>query len=322
MVQDYAHEWTDKKLQAFENKIAREYKSVIETTQQKVSDYLNKFQEEDEAKQQEVRNGVITQKEYKKWRYDKILLAVGFLKLLDALADDFYKINLNVSKMIKAFSREIYAENYNYGTYEVEKGTHLDTNYELLSGDDVSAVKDKPLSEKKDKAWNKQQMKSILVNLLLNEKRPINKVSKKFAKEISKKNILVSVRAAERMATANESAGRTDSYERAQDMGVNGILREWIATLDNRTRHTHRLLDGQRRKVNEPFQVEGYTIRFPGDPQAAAEMRCNCRCWIICLTGEAQYVPNMGKGNVREKVEVNSEVGNQTYLEWKHYRAK
>lgn len=55
-------------------------------------------------------------------------------------------------------------------------------------------------------------------------------------------------------------------------------LKEWIATLDFKTRDAHRALDGQRVPPDEPFVYEGDEIWFPRDPTAPAYLRCNCRC--------------------------------------------
>lgn len=40
----------------------------------------------------------------------------------------------------------------------------------------------------------------------------------------------------------------------------------WRATLDGRTRHAHRLLDGQMVDIGEKFKVDGYELEYPGDP--------------------------------------------------------
>ena len=77
--------------------------------------------------------------------------------------------------------------------------------------------------------------------------------------------------------TAAENAGRVASYERAQKMGIK-LKQEWLATLDGRTRHSHRQLDGERREVGKRFSNG---CRYPGDPQAAYAEICNCRCTLV-----------------------------------------
>ncbi|HDY66303.1 MAG TPA: hypothetical protein ENH85_00775 [Candidatus Scalindua sp.] len=64
---------------------------------------------------------------------------------------------------------------------------------------------------------------------------------------------------------------------------INGTLpirKEWVAVLDDRTRATHVRADGQVRNVNEPFNVGGSLLRFPGDTALGAPIEeiANCRC--------------------------------------------
>lgn len=56
--------------------------------------------------------------------------------------------------------------------------------------------------------------------------------------------------------------------------------KEWLATNDPRTREAHRLADGQRVGVNQPFVVDGDFLQVPGDPAGRAENVINCRCSV------------------------------------------
>lgn len=58
-----------------------------------------------------------------------------------------------------------------------------------------------------------------------------------------------------------------------------GVMRkEWQATEDERTRHTHDVADGQTVGFSEPFIVGGFTLAFPGDPTGPPQETINCRC--------------------------------------------
>ena len=59
------------------------------------------------------------------------------------------------------------------------------------------------------------------------------------------------------------------------------VVKQWDATLDGKTRRNHRLLDGQIREEDEPFEVAGKKVNYPGDFGDPAE-DCNCRC--VALT--------------------------------------
>lgn len=81
----------------------------------------------------------------------------------------------------------------------------------------------------------------------------------------------------ETMTTVNY--GTLVSYE---SLGVEG--KEWIATMDDRTRETHLLLDGQTAPVGEEFEtVYGDKAIAPGQ-FGIAEEDINCRCTIGAKT--------------------------------------
>lgn len=58
-----------------------------------------------------------------------------------------------------------------------------------------------------------------------------------------------------------------------------GVMRkEWQATEDTRTRHTHDVADGQVVGFSEPFIVGGFALAFPGDPTGPPQEVISCRC--------------------------------------------
>jgi len=62
--------------------------------------------------------------------------------------------------------------------------------------------------------------------------------------------------------------------------------KEWIATLDDRTRDSHLAMDGVVIPITDKFEVpatsqtEGGFLEYPGDPSADASEICNCRCTV------------------------------------------
>ncbi len=70
-----------------------------------------------------------------------------------------------------------------------------------------------------------------------------------------------------------------DVQRAAKDKGAD-VVKQWDATLDDRTRETHRMLDGQIRELDEPFEVGGMRADAPGMFNNPAE-DCNCRCALL-----------------------------------------
>ncbi len=67
-----------------------------------------------------------------------------------------------------------------------------------------------------------------------------------------------------------------DAQHDAKDAGAD-VLKQWCSALDGRTRPHHRMLDGQIRELDEPFEVDGIKVMYPSDFGMASE-DINCRC--------------------------------------------
>lgn len=78
------------------------------------------------------------------------------------------------------------------------------------------------------------------------------------------------------------AASNMGSQARVDAMGDDAPpYRQWLSTLDGRTRPTHVRADGQVVPRGEPFSVGGFQARVPGDPALPAAERANCRCTVL-----------------------------------------
>lgn len=64
------------------------------------------------------------------------------------------------------------------------------------------------------------------------------------------------------------------------------ITKGWLSQRDNRVRDDHIIADGQRIGLNQPFNVGGSQLMFPGDWTHGAKISqiVNCRCVLIFFT--------------------------------------
>lgn len=65
-----------------------------------------------------------------------------------------------------------------------------------------------------------------------------------------------------------------DAQQAAKAKGAD-VVKQWDATLDGRTRDSHRRVDGEIRELDEKFSNG---LMFPGDPSGGAAEVVNCRC--------------------------------------------
>lgn len=86
---------------------------------------------------------------------------------------------------------------------------------------------------------------------------------------------------AQRIArTEVHAAIQSGSNEGMMQAGVEE--REWLTSLDSSVRDLHEPMNGQVRKIDEPFEdANGNELMWPGDPNAPPETQINCRCTLL-----------------------------------------
>lgn len=325
---DYAHEQTDEMLARIERRISREYRKAEKETAQKLNDYLDSFRAKDKIWEQWVKDGKKTQEEWNNWRTGQMAMGQRWEDMRQSLAEDMHHTNEIAGNIVNGHVPDVYALNHNYGTYEIESGLGIDTSYTLYDRQTVERLmRDDPqmlpppgkrVSERirdgLDVRWNNQQIQSAMMQSIL-QGESIGQIATRLATTVGEKNRAAALRNARTMTTGAQNAGRVDSYKRAQDMGIK-MRQQWVATLDGRTRHEHRMLDGETAEVGEPFKVEDEEIRFPGDPAAPGYLVYNCRCTLIAaLEG---FENDLSDTSIRYADKLNG----MTYEEWREAKSK
>jgi SPP1 gp7 family putative phage head morphogenesis protein len=295
---DYGHKLTDEELKELEKRINAEYTQAEKEVAQKLSNYLAGFMRRDIEQKTLVDAGEISEREYLNWRAGQIATGKRWEELRQSLAEDMHRTNVEAQKQAQSESMDIYALNHNYGTYEVENGAEIDTKYTLYDRQTVERlVKDNPqmlpppgkkVSERikagLDVRWNNQHIQSVMMQSLL-QGESIGKIATRLANAVGDSNRAAAIRNARTMTTGAENAGRVDAYERAKDMGV-PVRQMWVATIDDRTRESHRKMDGETIEPGETFSNK---CRFPGDPLGEPSEVYNCRCTLVARIPGVQY---------------------------------
>lgn len=76
-----------------------------------------------------------------------------------------------------------------------------------------------------------------------------------------------------------QCAAALDAQKAAKEAGAD-VVKQWDSTMDKRTRPHHRMLDGQIREIDEPFEINGREAMAPGQFGVASE-DIHCRCAIL-----------------------------------------
>ncbi|MFA5054496.1 MAG: phage portal protein, partial [Parcubacteria group bacterium] len=80
--------------------------------------------------------------------------------------------------------------------------------------------------------------------------------------------------------TESLRSSNAGGYELMKEWGV--PRKEWLATMDPpRARENHMAMNGEVVPMDEPFDVGGVKMMYPGDPDAPIDETANCRCTTV-----------------------------------------
>lgn len=335
---DIGNRETEQKLKELEKKIRDEYTKATKELEAKTKDYLERFEKKDSirkdylAKQyDEYLNGKISfndykamQEEYKQWRIGQVAVGKRWEEMRNTMAEDLTETYSKARGMIEGYMPEVYALNHNYTTFQVEKSSLVNTSYSLYDAHTVERlIKENPRllpnykfgsvtyerMRQKNLKWNQQKITSAITQGIL-QGESIPKIARRM-RDAGYMEYKASIRDARTSITSAQNAGRIEAMHRAEDLGIK-MMKQWLATIDDRTRHEHRELDGQRVPVDEPFEVEGYEIMYPADPSGDPEMVYNCRCTMIqVFDGYDKKITDF---------DIDERLGGMSYEDWKESR--
>lgn len=287
---DQAHDWTDKQIAILSDTIREVYEQAASEMEAKLGDWLKDYDKKREEWERRVKSGSATQEEYQEWLDGQATYKAWQQAMVDTLANDAVHADELCRQLINGEIPSIVAENANFGAYDVDSKIGYDTGFTLYDRDTVMGlIKDNPdllpvqgIDKDKDTAWNKKKFSSAVTQGVL-QGESVPNLAKRL-RTVFDMDTRASIRAARTAFTSAENAGRITSYQRAQKLGI-GLKQQWLATLDLRTRHTHRLLDGQTVDIGGYFEPDGYgedyRVRFPADPLGLPAMVWNCRCRVV-----------------------------------------
>lgn len=301
---DAARIWTDAELDALEKRIADEYRRAVKDMRYKQKKWLSRFAAEREQREKALDDTKEAMDAHRRWLQSQAVREKWFSDMVEGLAESAHRANERAADMVNDHLPRVYAENANRAAFAVDRAIRADTGFTLVNEDAVrhvmeagvfdtqlirEVVPDAPelgpaaiqslrrreVDYPKDMRWNRQKFTSAITQGILQGESIPNIVKR--TESIYGRNRDAAIRAARTATTNAENAGRMSSFERAQRLGIDMEI-VWEATLDARTRDSHRMLDGQRITLGDHFKSANGPIRWPGDPQADPAETWNCRC--------------------------------------------
>ncbi|MCM1227551.1 MAG: phage head morphogenesis protein [Clostridium sp.] len=318
---DLAHKLTDKELAKLEKRISRIYGKASKEIGDKVKAYFDRFKERDAAQLKKLESGEISKEQYTQWRLAQIGRGKRFEDLRDKLAERMTKANETAAAYINDATPGIYSLNRNYAAYTIEQVAG-DVGFTLWDEQTVKRLiveqpdimpyypPERAVKRGFDLKWGKSQItKQVTSGILMGES--ITHLADRLQKNIPDMNRTSAVRAARTAVTGAQNAGRLDGYHAAEKMGIK-LKKQWLATLDNRTRHSHAALDGVAVENDKKFPNG---CMFPGDPNGPPHEVYNCRCTLVSDVDGSDT--SDAKRRARDPVTGKSEViEDMTYQQW------
>ena len=308
---DEGHNRSKEMLKELEKALGKLYGTAAVEVQTKFEKHMRDIAPKKRSKQVDLRLGKISEEEYNKWLLGQIAIGKRWNEMKQTLAEDFSNVHKIAEQMIGDSNKEVYALNHNYGTYEAEHGSGVNTSYTLYDKHTVERlIKENPdvLPTPKvgDPRWDKRKFQEGIAQGIV-QGESIPKVAKRVVLGTMEGDMKKAVRNARTATTSAQNGGRLNSYKRAADMGIK-LKKTWMATDDSFTRQSHIDVDGETIPINETFSNE---CDYPGDPGGPPAEVWNCRCTMIADVDKASPSDKLPKGSFFDKA-----LTKERYLEW------
>lgn len=278
---------TDEALAALERQIASVYEQAAKELQPEIDGYFSQFAQRDAQQKALLEAGEITEEGYKQWRLAQIGRGRRLEALRDQVAERVTRANETAAAYVNDATPGIYTLNRNYAAYTIEQAAG-EVGFTLWDEQTVKRLSaeqpelmpyyppERAVRRGIDLVYGKQQVTAGITSSIL-QGRSVRHMADDLQRRITAMSRDSAIRTARTAVTGAQNAGRMDGYTAAEKMGIR-LKKEWLATLDGRTRHSHAALDGERRDNGQPFSNG---CMFPGDPSGAPKEVYNCRCTLI-----------------------------------------
>lgn len=269
----------DELLEKLERKLNNEYRDTESVIRQKIAYYTKDFDKDNKQMQKRVLSGEISEKEYRAWYKHEVNTANWCKKMTGELTDDMAKASSKASEIINGYTDDAFS----IGCLDANKEIADYTSFDLVDKRQVETILDNNRRHlpqvnpniPKNKQWSEKRIKSALLQSAI-KGESIPKLAKRLEVVVGMGKTSA-IRNARTMMTCSHNMGRMQVGYEAKARGID-IQKKWRSTYDNRTRHSHALLQGEVVEVEDTFS-NGlmYPAEEGGDPAEVYNCRCRFR---------------------------------------------
>ncbi|WP_077622009.1 phage minor head protein [Sediminibacillus massiliensis] len=206
-------------------------------------------------------------------------------KLEKEIAKEIGKLTGKNAQTLKKSQRHIYEEGYYQTAYILSDAVNADLGFALLDKDEIERAIENPLDRIGFLERNRDNQQRLTRQLRENLAQGLiqGESFRSTAKRIKERMDVGASKALTIARTENHRVreqSRHDGMVKASEAGLR-LKKVWIAAQQDRTREAHSEADGQERYIDEPFEVDGEELMYPGDPSGSADNVINCRCDML-----------------------------------------
>lgn len=284
---DYIEKFTEAQAKLFEKKIKEVYGQAAKEVNQKIQKFLAGYKIIAARMLEQVKRGEITQADYKKWLRGQVFIGDRWKAKVDDITSVYVNADAKAREILGGVQKMVFAEAANRTAYDISKDFFGAISFDIYDQKTVERLlKDNPkmlpewkINEKKDYVWNEKRVQNAVTQGII-QGESVYDIGARLTDELSADNASKMDMFARTAMTGAQNAGRIERLKETEEAGIE-VKKKWLAARDSCVRDTHAELDGQERPVNEPFEVDGMTIDYPGDPTAPPELVYNCRCTMV-----------------------------------------
>ena len=266
MAGDNAHKWTDRELIRLERRINSEYTKAYQEIRKEMADIMQKISTDPTMSLQ--------QKMAAMNKYDRLK------NLSSQMADVLQDTNKTAQSFVSQSMQNVYKVNYNYAAEQFGFSVLDNTAIKNILTGEVNPFTKLSIAGEQDKRAIMRKLESELTTAIL-KGESIPKIAKRL-KSVAEGYLGDTIRIARTETTRVENSARQAVGDEGKRLGFT-MWKRWVATADERTRPDHAAADGQEVPNDEPFEVGGELMMYPGD---------------ISLGASAGNVVNCFDGNV------------------------
>lgn len=278
---DKGEQMTEQELRRLDKKIVAVYQQAEREIKQKLDDFVEKHRKKNDEMLQKLSDGLITKEEYKNW----LSIQIFQRKQWETKLKQIQKILLNASNtavdIIRTGQFDVFAANYNF--FVNAAGRIVSAHFNLYDSRVVARLIAKnpqllprwKIDEFKEYKWSRMAVQNVIRQGII-QGESIEGITRRMVESLGSRNRQRMRLFARTAVTEAENAGRMEMLRDQLRMGIR-VKKKWLATHDNRTRDSHREINGEVAEVKDTFSNG---LMYPGDPNGNPAEVYNCRCTL------------------------------------------